>query len=534
METSVAYHSSWEMTEAKPPSRALLIAAGALTQLIGTACLVLALASLPVVHDLHRGMQSLVASVISALAAIVCGTLAYRGRLVPLALAAGIDVGFGIVLPRGGSALSVLLRILPADDASTAEGLITAAAVIMFATAALCLVALPAAVKLRRWALEQIALDSSAGLPIAPRPRDTLRGIGTVRLSPTQIVYAPKQSARSRVLVIGGVAVTVVALGVIVISAVTGPHAEGPRASGLGPPEKGSAAGSAAPKIALSAPGSGSDVTGDPRPEVRGPEAQPPAFDEFVNTFHDALAHGRPEAVAAMLDGKAFAFGVEGHDLAEGRDAIVAMLRHDIGDVPARGLDVAARFQQSGREGDAAWLAEELRVGARTFVVTAIAGLHDHQWTIAALSFAQAMPNETAYKLARDGELVVPDAIPDRHDESPLAAAMRTAFASKPSFVEARSVRPDAFNFGSAPGERITGGDAVKKTFARLRATIRLHDATLVGAVGERAGWGAANVDFTDADRDGTQVTQTFRVLAIWLKEDAGWRIVQTQWSNAR
>ena len=49
-----------------------------------------------------------------------------------------------------------------------------------------------------------------------------------------------------------------------------------------------------------------------------------------------------------------------------------------------------------------------------------------------------------------------------------------------------------------------------------------------------RGGWGAANVDFTDADSDGTEVTQTFRVLAAWVKEDAGWRIVQTQWSNAR
>jgi hypothetical protein len=510
---------------AKPPSRALLIASGALTQLIGTACLVLALASLPVVHDLHHGMQSVIASVISALAAIVCGTLAYRGRLVPLALAAGIDVGFGIVLPRGGSAIGVLLRILPADDASTAEGIITAAAVIMFATAALCLVAIPTAVKLRRWAFEQI---SSASLPAA---RTTLPGIGAVRLSPTQIVYTPKAPLRSRVLVIGGVAVTVVALGVIVISAVTGP-----RASGLGPPEKGSAAGSATTKIAISAPGSGSDDARRPTPDARRPEvpAQPPSFDDTITAFHDALAHGKADAFAAVLDAKAFAFGVEGHELAEGRDAIVALLRHDVGDVPARGLDVAARFQQSGHEGDAAWLAEEVRVGTRTFVVTAIAGLHDNKWSIAALSFTQAMPNETAYKLARDGELVVPDAIPDRHDDSPLAAAMRTAFASKPSFVEARSTRADGFNFGSAPGERITGGDSVKKTFARLRATIRLHDATLVGMVGERAGWGAANVDFTDADRDGTQVTQTFRVLAIWLKEDAGWRIVQTQWSNAR
>jgi len=62
-----------------------------------------------------------------------------------------------------------------------------------------------------------------------------------------------------------------------------------------------------------------------------------------------------------------------------------------------------------------------------------------------------------------------------------------------------------------------------------------LHDAVKVGALGDRGGWGAANVDFTDADpSDGTQVTQTFRVLAAWLKEPDGWRIVQTRWSNPK
>jgi hypothetical protein len=145
-----------------------------------------------------------------------------------------------------------------------------------------------------------------------------------------------------------------------------------------------------------------------------------------------------------------------------------------------------------------------------------------------------AMPNETAYRLSRDNELAVPDAIPDNHDESPLAVAMRTGFASKPSFVAARSMRSDAFNFGSAPGERIVGGETIKKLFSRLPATIRLHDAVKVGSVGMRGGWGAANVDFTDTDRDGTEVTQTFRVLVAWLQEEAGWRMVQTQWSNAR
>jgi hypothetical protein len=51
---------------------------------------------------------------------------------------------------------------------------------------------------------------------------------------------------------------------------------------------------------------------------------------------------------------------------------------------------------------------------------------------------------------------------------------------------------------------------------------------------GTAGGWGAANVEFTDADRDGTAVTQTFRVLAIWVREGNDWRIVQTQFSNPK
>jgi ketosteroid isomerase-like protein len=144
------------------------------------------------------------------------------------------------------------------------------------------------------------------------------------------------------------------------------------------------------------------------------------------------------------------------------------------------------------------------------------------------------MPNATAYRLAREGNLSVPDVIPNTNDGSELAKVMQTAFASKPSFVDARSTRPDAFNFGSASGERLKGGESIKRIFARINAVIRLHDAVKVGVLGSRGGWGVANVDFTDADRDGTEVTQTFRVLAVWVKEDIGWRIVQTQWSNPR
>ena len=78
------------------------------------------------------------------------------------------------------------------------------------------------------------------------------------------------------------------------------------------------------------------------------------------------------------------------------------------------------------------------------------------------------------------------------------------------------------------------GGENIKKIFARIKATLALHDAIKVGLVGTHGGWGAANVDFTDADRDGAQVKQTFRVLVAWIEEPAGWRMVQSQWSNPR
>ena len=121
------------------------------------ATLILALASLPVLHDLHSGTHSLVASIIAALAAVICGTLAYRGRLIPLALAAGLDVGFGIGLPRGSSAIGALLRILPKNDADTADTLVTIGAVAMFVAAICCVIAIPSALNLRQCARAELA-----------------------------------------------------------------------------------------------------------------------------------------------------------------------------------------------------------------------------------------------------------------------------------------------------------------------------------------------------------------------------------------
>jgi len=504
------------------PSRVLLILAGLLTQILGGACFVLALASLPVVHDLHGGTKAALASVIAALGAIVCGTLVWRGRLIPLALATGLDVGLGIVLPRGSSGIGALLRILPQGDVDTAETLVTIGAIALFIAATLNLVAIPAAIKLRKWARDELARPDYT----PPQPQDgdrksgtTLKGWGTTKLVPTQVLRVPGTPARSKPIVIFAVAIPLIAVGIAIISVSTGgKSARDEIAFG--------SAGSAVPAktvvrdaaVAIDAAPVGSDA------------ADEPGIEDFVGFFHSALGAGDAAAIGALLDDGAFGFGIDAHEVAEGRDAVAAMLVKDLGGKAS----ISTKLHEVGREGDVAWVAEELRAGGKSFVTSYIAGLHDGQWSIAAIHFAVAMPNSDAYQLARSGDLAVPDAIPGRTDDSALAVAMKTAFASKSSFVDARSTRSDAFNFGSAPGEHIAGGDAIRKVFARIRATVHLHDAVRVGQVGAHGGWGAANVDFTDADRDGTDVTQTFRVLAAWVQEPAGWRIVQTQWSNAR
>jgi len=352
---------------------------------------------------------------------------------------------------------------------------------------------------------------------IIPAAASTLKGVGP-KLMPTQVIRI--SSARAKPFVIVGVAVTLIAIGIVVISATS--HTSTSETDGI---------------VMEKHPGSGVPIDAaivvvTPPADAAAPTDPP--VDEIVARLHLALEHAKPDELALLFDAKAFAFGVEGHEVAEGRDAVVAMLRHDLGDVPAKGFEVSSRFAQNGHEGDTGWLAEELKVGSKVFVATAVVDLRDGAWSIAALHWAVSMTNEQAYRTARDGTLEVPDAIPDAHDDSPLATAMRTGFASKPSFVAARSTRPDAVNFGSAPGERVQGGENIKKIFAKIKATVHLHDAVVVGLAGAHGGWGAANVDFTDADRDGTEVTQTFRVLVAWVEEPGGWRMVQSQWSNPR
>ncbi len=537
----------------------LLVLAGILTQIGCVGCLFAALVSIPVVHDVHGSSTKVIVTAIAALAGIVCAVFVYYARLVPLALVLGIDVGFGIVLPRASSPLGALSQILPAGDTATLDGLMTGGAVLMFAAGILCALALPSAIAMRRWKLaggeavepappELHLVESGAG---EPRPSETLKGFEPPRVSRTQMVTVPgrgmsKRQRSALMIAVGAIALVGISIGLIAATDGSGPGAgsgdgsgtvartgSAGEGSGTGSDTSGAEVGSGTEgSTSGSAEGSGteastSDAGVDAAPAIPDPQ-------EMVDALHKALGAGDKAALAALLDAKAFAIGVEANELAEGRDAVVALVQHDLG---AKRQDVDAARAWVAHEGDVAWVAEEMRAGGKRFLVTLGASAKDGKWTIGALHLAQAMANDTAHARARDGSLASPDAIPNSHDESPLAAAMRTAFASLPSFVDARSTRADAFNFGSAPGERLVGGSGIKKTFGRLRATIRLHDAVKVAPLGDNGGWGVANVDFTDSDSDG-EVTQTFRVLAVFLREppaaDGKWRIVQTQWSNAQ
>lgn len=545
-----------------PPSRLLLVLAGGLTQLAGAAYLILGLASLPIANELHGGVRSVAVSILAAVATVVCGTLVHRGKMVAIALSVGLTVGLGVALVRGTTAIGALLHLLPA---TAAENIAMVGSIAMFIAASLCIFAIPIALRIRAWARQGLELHADpagvgAAEPAPPndgdadqtasestsqsdpdKPDQTLRGVGRARVPATQIIHLRRRSKSAFIII---VAASLVAVGVGVMAVMSGSSStevikmsstDTARADAPAPAielPRQSLPGSAAPSGSAALPGE-TGATDDAQANAPAPVPTTPSIDDLVAAFHAAIAKPESEDLGKLLDSNVFAFGVGAQDVAQGKAAVMTILRKLIGGDAAAALDVSARFTQTGHEGQVGWFGEELRVGETTFVVSVAAGLRGDAWTIFALHWALAMPNDTAHRLAYSGRLEMPDSIPNGIYDTPLAKAMIMAFSSRPAFVAARSVRPDALNFGSAPGERMIG-ETIKRMFAQLKAKIRLHDAVNAGPIGERGGWGAANVDYTDVDKAGHEVTQIFRVLVVWLREGDQWRIVQTQWSNGR
>jgi ketosteroid isomerase-like protein len=259
-----------------------------------------------------------------------------------------------------------------------------------------------------------------------------------------------------------------------------------------------------------------------------------------------ALARADARALGALFAPQVFAFGLDADEVAEGRDAVATQLLVDLGEMPSTGFAIASTAQSIGQDRDHAWITEELQISAtgrpsRTIAVSELAAVIAGTWQIVALHWATPVPDATAQRLAILKTLPMPHPIADRHDGTDeLARAVRAAFASRAAFAEACSERDDAFNYGSG-GERAARGPGIKRIFSKLKAQLRLHDgARVVDAsawdpaqkAAPRVGWAAVNVDFTARTRAATDVTQTFRVLAILIKEAGAWKIVQTHWSN--
>ena len=301
-------------------------------------------------------------------------------------------------------------------------------------------------------------------------------------------------------------------------------------AQGSGAVEQGSAAIAAGSGSAGSAP-----TVAAPNVPIRS----------FLASQRDAIAKADAHGLVEHVAPTAFAFGINAEDIAEGRVAIEAMLAKNLGDAPPDGFTVTSKFLTVGEEKNHAWVAEELELSdgssSRRIVITQLAAFLDGTWTTVALHWGEPVPDALAERRAILGTLPRPGIVPNKTDGgSDLDKAVRAAFASRAAFADARNDRTDAFNFGSGPGER-TSGAAIKRLFARLRSELKITGGARViaGSTWDPAqaatpwiGFAALNAEYTYKSRAATDLTQTFRVLAILIRDGDTWTIVQTQFSN--
>jgi ketosteroid isomerase-like protein len=294
------------------------------------------------------------------------------------------------------------------------------------------------------------------------------------------------------------------------------------------------------------APGSGSGSGRGRGPSI---EAETPAapVEDLIEAQRAALAKGDLAAIAGMLAPGVFGFGVDAGEVGEGKDAVERQLRKDLGELVEGGAKVTVGYAKLGEARHHAWIALELEVSARgrstrRFTVTELAAWIGGAWQVVAWHWAIPVPDKTAERMAALGTKPSPKPIASvLTGPKELDDAVRAAFASRRAFAAAWSEHPAGFNFGSGPRERILGGAAVRRVFGKLSSKIRLHDGVRVVAASAwdpahkdapAIAFAAANVDYTSKTRAATDLTHTFRVLAVLVLEDGAWKIVQTQWSH--
>jgi SnoaL-like protein len=497
--------------------------AGVLTQLACAGCLLLGTIAFVLVQQNHSGGAALaIVWALAAMVALVLGGLMSRGGLIAVIGSAALDLGLGSTLVAFDYGdLRSLLRVLPTSDVDTIADIVTAFGGGMIAIGVVCLIAIPQAIRYGRW--------------LRTEPSNTMPGYPVVG-SLWHMPAAPdeRRSRRRMYFALAGFAIGFGAgVGVLVSST-----------AGRGLP-------AAKPGVLVAKPVADAGVvvatpTTDAAPVEPAPPGQPalPDVETFLAAERTALANADAKALEGMLVPNAFGFGIDADGVADGRAAMLEQLKRDLGAEP---VTIEAKALHVGQEKNHAWIAEELEIespgrGTRRVAFTQLAAGTGGKWQVVAWSWGQLVPDSVAERITVLGTAPRTTAVPAGVDgPKELDAMLRAAFGSRAAYIDARSERDDAFNVGSAPGERVAGGERIKQVFTRFRAEFRIHD-NVHGTAGaawdpaqKSAPWiafAAVDVDLTFKTRAQTDLTQTFRVLAVAVREGTTWRLVQTQWSH--
>lgn len=268
------------------------------------------------------------------------------------------------------------------------------------------------------------------------------------------------------------------------------------------------------------------------RDAARPEPARRPSLEFLLAAEHEAFKRADATALAQLLAPPAFAFGPNATDIARGPD-VATLLARTLGAPPQEGYSIDPMFTHVGSADDVAWIVEDIVVTGlkrRSFMTSQVAARVNGMWSVASWHWAILLRDRDAIKLALGGTLPAPAAI-TANSGGELEAAVRRAFSSHANLRAALSEHANAINIGSAPDERIVGGARIRKWLDAIDPTLAVRGGVEVGMIGDRAGWAAANVDFTFVVA-GKPVTETFRVLAALIRERDQWRIVMLQWSN--
>ena len=458
--------------------------------------------------------------------------------------------------------LRAILKVLPESDVEVIADIVTAVGVAQLVAFALCLLAIPQALRYTRWMHDEteprLASSTARGFPPPPIPAAR----GSVWQLP---IVAPEESRSRRRLyfAFAGFAIGFGAgIGVLVSSSAQRPAGGGAASAPSFGAGSIASARPAAPDVQAGSQarlqvdpaasgGGGAEASrdasgsGGPEPAVARQPATP--VEALIQAQLGAIAKGDLAALTGMLAPGAFAFGVDADEVAEGKAAVGEQLRKDIGELVQGGASADLRFSAVGEAHGHTWIALDLDIvpagqPPRRFAITELAAWVGGAWTVVAWHWAIPVLDKAAERVAALGTKPSPKPIASAlTGPGDLEAAVREAFGSRRAFAAARSEHEHAFNFGSGPSERVLGGEAVKRVFGHLKAEIRLHDGVRVVAAGAwdpaqkdapAVAFAAANVDFKTRTRAATELTHTFRVLAIFVREGRAWKIVQTQWSH--